>query len=40
MNVDSGSCAKISTKGHPLLDRSTALILRSFEEGLAKKITG
>jgi hypothetical protein len=35
--VDSGSCAYVSTKGHPLLDRSNALIVRSFEEGLVKK---
>jgi len=34
---DSGSCVKISTEGHPLLDLSNALILRSFEEGFVKK---
>ena len=32
MNVNSGSCAKISTKGYPLLDRSNALNLRSSEK--------
>jgi hypothetical protein len=35
-NVDSGGCAKISTTGHPLLDRSSALILRIFEDDLVK----
>jgi hypothetical protein len=32
MNVNSGSCVKISTKGYPLLNRSNALNLCSSEK--------